>query len=98
LVCVGSTPGVFYARSVSTGARVWSRNLGYVPALTCNSRGITATATVAPDPVRGGAATVYVTTANDRVFALDAATGAVVWHRQVATTSTTANAYYGWSS
>jgi outer membrane protein assembly factor BamB len=98
LVFVGSNTGVFYARSVSTGARVWSRNLGYVPALTCNSRGITATATVAPDPARSGAATVYVTGAADKVFAMDAATGTVIWRRQIAPTSTTANAYYGWSS
>jgi outer membrane protein assembly factor BamB len=42
--------------------------------------------------------TVYVSGGTGALFALDAATGAVVWKRQITPTSTTANAYYGWSS
>jgi outer membrane protein assembly factor BamB len=97
-VFVGSNSGVFYARDEASGAGVWSRNLGFVSALTCSARGITATASVAGDPARGGAATVYVTGADARLWALDAATGAVVWKRQLAPLSSTQNAYYGWSS
>jgi outer membrane protein assembly factor BamB len=97
-VYIGSNTGVFYARDALNGAGVWSRNLGFVPALTCTARGVTATASVAADPGRGGARTVYVTGANARLWALDAATGAVVWKRQLAPLSTTQNAYYGWSS
>jgi outer membrane protein assembly factor BamB len=41
---------------------------------------------------------VYVVGANDKLWALDAATGAVVWTRQLASLSTIQNAYYGWSS
>jgi outer membrane protein assembly factor BamB len=46
-VFVGSNSGVFYARDEASGAGVWSRNLGFVSALTCSARGITATASVA---------------------------------------------------
>ncbi len=98
MVFIGSNTGVFYARSVATGGGVWSQNLGHTSTLTCQGRGITATATVASDPTRGGAATVYVTGPTDKMFALDAATGAVIWKRQIAPVSATANAYYGWSS
>ena len=97
-VYIGSNTGVFFALDEATGTVRWSRNLGYVPALTCGARGITATASVDADPARRGAQTVYVTGANDKLWALDAATGTVVWKRQLAPLSTTQNAYYGWSS
>jgi outer membrane protein assembly factor BamB len=98
LVFIGSNTGVFYALSETTGTRRWSRNLGHVPSLTCGSRGIASTAAVAPDPSRGGASTVYVSSGTGALFALDAATGTVVWKKQITPTSTTVNAYYGWSS
>jgi outer membrane protein assembly factor BamB len=98
LVFIGSNTGVFYAVSETTGSPRWSRNLGHVPSLTCGSRGIASTAAVAPDASRGGASTVYVSSGTGALFALDAATGAVVWKKQITPTSTTANAYYGWSS
>ncbi|MDX6520471.1 MAG: hypothetical protein QOF08_1076 [Gaiellales bacterium] len=97
-VFIGSNTGVFYALSETTGKRLWSRNLGHTPSLTCSARGITSTATVAPDPSRGGTATVYVSGGAGKLFALDASTGAVVWKRQVTPVSTTENAYYAWSS
>jgi outer membrane protein assembly factor BamB len=97
-VFIGSNTGVFYARSEATGGRLWSRNLGHVSTLTCTARGITASATVAPDASRAGAGTVYVTGSTNRMYALDAATGTVVWKRQLTPLSTTQNTYYGWSS
>jgi outer membrane protein assembly factor BamB len=97
-VFIGSNTGVFYALSETTGTLVWSRDLGHTPNLTCGSRGITSTAAVAPDPSRGGASTVYVQSAGGALYALNAATGAVVWKKQLTPTSTTKNAYYGWSS
>lgn len=97
-VFIGSNTGVFYARDEASGARIWSRNLGFSPTLTCSARGTTATASVSPDQARSGAMTVYVTGANAKLWALDAVTGAVVWKRQLAPLSTTQNTYYGWSS
>ncbi|MEA2506391.1 MAG: hypothetical protein QOH48_1009 [Actinomycetota bacterium] len=97
-VFIGSNTGVIYALSETTGQRLWSRDLGHVPNLTCASRGIASTAAVAPDPARGGASTVYVFSGTDALYALDAATGTVVWKKQITPTSTTTNAYYGWSS
>lgn len=97
-VFIGSNTGVFYALSEGTGKRLWSRNLGHTASLTCSARGITSTATVAPDPSRGGRDTVYVSGATGRLFALDASTGAIVWKRRVTPVSTTENTYYAWSS
>jgi outer membrane protein assembly factor BamB len=97
-VFIGSNTGVLYALSETTGTRVWSRDLGHTPNLTCSSRGITSTAAVAPDSSRAGASTVYVLSAKGTLFALNASTGTVVWKRQVNPTSSTQNAYYGWSS
>ena len=97
-VFIGSNTGVFYGLSETTGARLWSRNLGHSPNLTCSSRGISSTATVAPDASRGGASTAYVSSPTGALFALNAGAGAVVWKKQVTSTSTTANAYFGWSS
>jgi polyvinyl alcohol dehydrogenase (cytochrome) len=97
-IYIGSNTGLFYALNEATGTPAWWRNLGAVSARTCSARGITATATVSPDASRGGALTVYVTGGNNKLWALDAATGAIVWKRQLAPTSTTENTYYGWSS
>jgi len=97
-VFLGSNTGVFYALSLSSGKRIWSRDLGYAPTLTCPARGITATASVAADPARGGAATVYIQSATGVLYALDAATGTVVWQTQLTPVSATQNGYYGWSS
>jgi outer membrane protein assembly factor BamB len=97
-VFIGSNTGVLYALSETTGTKVWSRDLGHTAHLTCSSRGITSTAAVAADPTRGGASTVYVLSPKGTLFALNAGDGTVVWKKQVNPTSTTQNAYYGWSS
>jgi outer membrane protein assembly factor BamB len=96
-VYMGANTGVFYALDEATGHVVWQRFLGFVTHKTCASRGIISTATVAPDPV-SGALTVYVAGADGYLYALSAATGAVVWRSLVALPSSTVNDYYNWSS
>jgi len=96
-VYIGADTGVFYALDEATGHVLWKQFLGFVPKLTCHARGITSTATVAPDP-RTGALTVYVAGGDGYLYALDAATGAIVWRSVIALPSTTVNDYYDWSS
>ena len=97
LVFIGSNTGVFYALNERTGAVVWSRFLGFAPPLTCDARGISSTATVAVDPATAEP-TVYVSSGDGYLFALDAATGAVVWRREIHTHAEDVNDYYDWSS
>ena len=96
-VYIGADTGVFYALSEATGRVLWKRFLGFVPKLTCHARGITSTATVARDP-RTGTPTVYVAGGDGYLYALDAATGNIVWRSVIALPSTTVNDYYDWSS
>jgi len=96
-VYIGARSGGFYALSEATGAVVWHRQLDVEPKDTCGARGITATAAVLPDPVTG-TRTVYVSGAR-YLYALDAATGAVVWKTEIGPPSLASpNAYYNWSS
>ncbi len=73
------------------------RCLGYVPTLTCGALGIVSTATVAPAP-GSGTLTVYVAGGDGYLYALNAATGAIVWRNVIAIPSTTVSDYYDWSS
>jgi outer membrane protein assembly factor BamB len=66
-------------------------------AATCGARGLISTATVAGDPV-SGTLTVYVAGADGYLYALKAATGAVVWRSLVALPSATVSDYFNWSS
>ena len=96
-VYIGAQSGQFYALNAATGAQLWKRALDTNPATTCGRvRGISATAAVLPDPVTG-TSTVYVSGARN-LYALNAATGAVVWKTQIGPTTTTPAAYYNWSS
>jgi outer membrane protein assembly factor BamB len=97
-VYIGSATGVLFALNESTGAVRWSRDLGHTAALTCPQRGITSTATVVADPSRGGAATVYTAGGDGNLYALNAATGNVVWKTLVAPQTSTQNTFYNWSS
>jgi polyvinyl alcohol dehydrogenase (cytochrome) len=97
-VYIGGNNGTFYALNEATGAVVWKRAIGYVnPKTGCGARGITSTATVAPAP-GSGTPTVYVSSGNGYLYAMNAATGAVTWksviHLQVGTSAN----YYDWSS
>src|SRR4051794_27420045 len=97
-VYIGSSRGDFYAPDLATKTVVWSRFLGFVPALTCGARGFVGTATVVPDPSRADQLTVYVAAADGNLYALDAADGSTVWQAVVATPSTTENDYFNWGS
>jgi outer membrane protein assembly factor BamB len=97
VVYLGSEDGTFYAVDESNQEILWSKYLGYRPALTCGRGGIISTATVARDP-SSGTQTVYVFGPDGKLYALDADTGAVVWQSVVDTPSATESDYYSWSS
>ena len=96
LVYIGAESGGFYALHESTGAVVWSAQLDTESGGSCAAKGITATAAVQPDPVTG-TSTVYVSGAR-YVYALNAATGAMVWKTEIGPPDTNPDAYYNWSS
>jgi outer membrane protein assembly factor BamB len=96
-VYIGALSGGFYALNESTGAMHWSRQLDTLPSGTCGARGITSTAAVLPDPVTG-TRTVYVSGAR-YLYALKAATGALVWKSEIGPSdASNPDAYYNWSS
>ena len=98
VVYIGAEDGYFFAVDEATRQVLWSDFLGLSLPTTCPGiQGIIATATVANDPVTGNP-TVYVFGADGNLYALDAATGAVVWKSVVDTPSKTVNDYYSWSS
>jgi outer membrane protein assembly factor BamB len=98
VVYIGANSGIFYALDETTGAVLWRANLGYVTSTgTCGTRGITATATVAPDP-KTGTLTVYVSGGNGYLYALNATTGAVIWKSVIAVQVGTTPNYYDWST
>jgi outer membrane protein assembly factor BamB len=97
LVFIGGINGILYAIDESSGKVAWQHQLGWVPALTCYADGITATATVAPDPATGKP-TVYAAGGSGKLFAFDAASGTLLWRKRIFTPSTTENDYYQWSS
>jgi outer membrane protein assembly factor BamB len=86
LVYWGSFDG--YERATDTsGNLVWQTNLGTTSPPDCtdpSSAGIASTATVTTDvPVGGAASVLYVGGGNSTVYALNAATGAVLWSHSV---------------
>jgi len=97
VVYIGANTGIFYALNENTGKVLWHHNLGYQPTLTCGALGIISTATVQPAP-GGGPLTVYVAGGDGYLYALNAATGAIVWRSVIAIPSTTISDYFDWSS
>lgn len=99
VVYIGANTGDFYAIDLATGTKLWKRDIGFQPKLTCNKRGITSTATIANDPGTGRP-TVYVAGGNGYLYALDAATGANVWRSLVGpkAPSSKVNDVYNWAS
>jgi polyvinyl alcohol dehydrogenase (cytochrome) len=96
-VYIGSESGVFYALNAATGAVAWKRRLDVETGSTCSADGISATAAVVPDP-SSGTLTVYAAGARD-LYALDAASGAVVWKRMIGPPDPPmVNGSYNWSS
>jgi outer membrane protein assembly factor BamB len=97
-VYIGSNTGNFYALSDATGAVLWQQMLGFTTATTCGSgHGVTSTATLAADPVTG-ALTVYVGGGDGYLYALDAATGNIVFRVFVTDVGTTQNTGFIWAS
>jgi outer membrane protein assembly factor BamB len=96
VVYIGGNNGTFYALNEGTGTVEWKRAIGYIKD-SCGARGITSTATVALDPATK-TPTVYVSSGNGYLYAMNAATGAVTWksviHRPVGKNPN----YYDWSS
>jgi len=98
VVYIGSNTGNFYALDETTGNLLWQQFLGYVTAITCgNGQGVTSTATLATDPV-SGALTVYVGGGDGYLYALDAATGNIVFRQFVTDIGTTQNTGFIWAS
>ena len=98
VVYIGSNTGEFYALDEATGTELWHQLLGYTVPLSCGSgHGVTSTATVVPDPV-SGALTVYVGGGDGYLYALDAATGDVVFRQFVTDVGTTRNQSFIWGS
>ncbi len=98
VVYVGLEDGYMYAISEATQQVIWSRYLGLELPTTCDGvLGIISTATVADDPVTGQPA-VYVNAPDGHLYALDAATGAVLWKSVVGIPSPTIDNFYAWGS
>jgi outer membrane protein assembly factor BamB len=97
-VYIGSNTGRFHVLDEATGAPIWDRFLGVTGSYTCRSKGITSTATVAPDPSRGGQLTVYVGGGDGYLYALRASDGQVVWSAPVNVPTPGVNDRYNWGS
>ncbi|HEX9065792.1 MAG TPA: PQQ-binding-like beta-propeller repeat protein [Streptosporangiaceae bacterium] len=98
VVYIGAEDGYFYALNEATRQVIWSDYLGLITPTTCpGTYGVTATATVTNDPGTGKP-TVYINAPDGNAYALDAATGTVLWKSVVGLPSTTSNNYYAWGS
>ncbi len=100
VVYIGSNNGYFYAISEATRSLLWNPIfLGVVKGTTCGTgrSGVISTATVTTDPGTGKL-TIYVNAPDGHLYAIDAATGTVLWKGLVGIPSTTQNDYYAWGS
>jgi outer membrane protein assembly factor BamB len=97
VVYIGSRTGMFYALSAATGAVLWMRQLDFGSHSVCAAKGITGTATVAPDPV-DGVLTVYAPGAHF-LYALTASSGSVRWQSAIGPATASGKAlYFNWAS
>jgi len=97
MVFIGSRTGIEYALNATTGKVVWKKQLDWGSNTLCGGKGITGTATVAPDPSTG-VSTVYAAGAH-YLYALNASTGAQKWKRAIGPATADGEArYYNWSS
>src|SRR5947209_981245 len=77
VVYIAANSGDFYAIDLATGNVLWKRNLGWVPNLTCQSRGTSASQVVLSYPM-SCVIYVYEPGGDGYLYALNAATGAIV--------------------
>jgi outer membrane protein assembly factor BamB len=95
---IGSNTGNFYALDEATGALLWQQLLGFTTPTTCGSgHGVASTATLATDPI-SGTLTVYVGGGDGYLYALDAATGNIVFRQFVTDVGTSQNTGFIWGS
>jgi len=79
----GSWDGIEHATNLD-GSQAWTANLGTVTSPTCGSAGIFSSAAVATVAINGvSTSVVFVGGGDTQFYALNAATGAVIWHTQV---------------
>lgn len=93
----GSWDGYERAVDAATGMQLWATYLGQTTKSTCNppSVGVASTATVGTITLNGvPTQAVFVGGGDHNFYALNAATGAVIWERALGTTSST----FLWSS
>ncbi|MGN6379567.1 MAG: outer membrane protein assembly factor BamB family protein [Gaiellales bacterium] len=96
-VYVGSNTGMFYKLNETTGAVMWSVDLGHMPKATCRAKAMLGTAAVALDPTTN-VLTVYAAGGDGNVDALRASDGAVLWKSPVDTNTPGTSAYFDFSS
>lgn len=97
--------GYIFAIRKSDQSVIWSRFLAINTPLPASNpscgagdyQGVISTASVKTDPATGKL-TVYVYAPDGFVYALDAATGDIVWKGKVYSPSTAVNDYYSWGS
>ena len=98
LVYWGSFDGFERASSQTTGSLMWQTNLGTTSPPACtdpSSAGIVSTPTITTDvPVGTATSVLYIAGGNSTVYALNAATGAVLWSYSVGNNPNT----FLWSS
>lgn len=103
VIYVGLEDGYMEAISEKTGRPVWTSpvflGIENGTSHSCGSQafGIISTATVAKDPVTGKPV-VYVNAPDGHLYALNAATGAVVWKAVVGIPSKVLDDFYAWGS
>ena len=79
----GSWDGIEHATNLN-GTQAWTANLGTVTSPTCGSAGIFSSAAVATVTINGApTSVVFVGGGNAQIYALNAATGAVIWQTLV---------------
>ena len=91
----GSYDGIEHASSLTSGADIWTANLGLTTDCRNHTQGVLSTATVATVTIQGNPTTaVFVGGGDNNLYALDANTGTVLWKTPLGTSS----AYFMYSS
>jgi outer membrane protein assembly factor BamB len=97
VVYTSSYNGYVYAIDEATGTVLWKTGVGWQPKTTCFAAGPASSPNVTTDPATGRL-TVYIGGGDGYLYALDAASGGVVWRAAAALPSPDKNDFYLWSS